>query len=171
MMGGFGAASGVLTLMDFSYVKIAVEVSQNDIARIAKGQMASVEVSAYPGRVFEGRVTVVNLAADPLSRKFGVELEVPNPELLLKPNTFGDVSLAVSSRDDALVIPQDAVLDNSYVFVVDGTTARRRDIRIGLQSTLLVEVTEGLRSGELVVAEGNYGLADGAEIEVTEVIK
>jgi RND family efflux transporter MFP subunit len=171
MMGGFGAASGVLTLMDFSVVKIAVEVSLNDIVRIAKGQKASVEVSAYPGRVFEGRVTVVNMAADPLSRKFGVELEVPNPGLLLKPNTFGDVNLAVSTRDDALVIPQNAVLENSHVFVVDGTTARKRDIEIGLQDMLLVEVTEGLQSGELVVAEGNYGLADGAQIEVTEVMK
>lgn len=171
MMGGFGAASGVLTLMDFSVVKIAVEVSQNDIVRVAKGQKAFVEVSAYPGRIFEGRVTVVNMAADPLSRKFGVELEVPNPGLLLKPNTFGDVSLAVSSRDDALVIPQGAVLDDSYVFVVDGTTARRRDVRIGLQDTLLVEVIEGLQAGDRVIAEGNYGLADGAEIEVTEVIK
>jgi len=171
MMGGFGAPSGVLTLMDFSAVKITVEVSQNDIALIAKGQKAFVEVSSYPGRTFEGRVIVVNLAADPQSKKFGVEILVPNPELLLKPNTFGDVRLAVSTHDDALVVPQEAVLENSHVFVVDGTTARRRAVVIGLQDRLLVEILEGVQEGELVIVEGNYGLAEGAEIEVIEVIQ
>ena len=171
LMGGFGAASGVLTLMDFSTVKISVEVSQTDIVRIAKGQTAHLSVTAYPDRVFEGRVTVVNLAADPLSKKFGVEVQVKNPDLQLKPNTFGDVTLEVSSHENALVIPQQAVLDNRFVYVAEEGKAVRREIIIGLQDTLLLEVLQGLREGELVVVEGNYGLDEGAELEVKEVLQ
>ena len=171
MMGGFGAASGVLTLMDFSVVKIEVEVSQNDIARISKGRPATLRVSAYPDRIFEGRVTVVNLAADSLSKKFGVEVEIQNSELLLKPNTFGDVSLEVNSNDNALVIPQMAVLNGRYVFVTDGSRAERREIAIGLQDAELLEVVKGLSEGEQVVVEGNYGLADGASVEIKEVVQ
>jgi RND family efflux transporter MFP subunit len=171
MMGGFGAASGVLTLMDFSVVKIEAEVSQNDIARISKGQPASLRVSEYPDRVFEGLVTVVNLAADSLSKKFGVEVQVQNPNLLLKPNTFGDVSLEVSSNENALVIPQMAVLDGRYVFVTDGSTVERRDITIGLQDAAMLEVVAGLSEGEQVVVEGNYGLDDGASVEIKEVVQ
>jgi RND family efflux transporter MFP subunit len=171
MMSGFGAASGVLTLMDFSSVKIEVEVSLIDVVRIAKGQTAYLSVYAYPDKVFEGRVTVVNLAADPLSKKFGVEIQLNNPELLLKPNTFGDVTLEVSSQENALVIPQLAVLENRFVFVADGGKALKREITIGLQDTSLLEVLQGLREGELVVVEGNYGLDEGAEIEVKEVLQ
>jgi RND family efflux transporter MFP subunit len=171
LMSGFGAASGVLTLMDFSSVKIEVEVSLIDVVRIAKGQTAYLSVSAYPDKVFEGRVTVVNQAADPLSKKFGVEIQLSNPELLLKPNTFGDVTLEVSSQENALVIPQLAVLENRFVFVVDGGKALKREITIGLQDTSLLEVLQGLREGDLVVVEGNYGLDEGAEIEVKEVIQ
>jgi multidrug efflux pump subunit AcrA (membrane-fusion protein) len=116
-------------------------------------------------------VTVVNLAADPLSKKFGVEIQLSNPELLLKPNTFGDVTLEVSSQENALVIPQLAVLENRFVFVVDGGKALKREITIGLQDTSLLEVLQGLREGDLVVVEGNYGLDEGAEIEVKEVLQ
>jgi RND family efflux transporter MFP subunit len=171
MMSGFGAASGVLTLMDFSSVKIEVEVSQIDVVRISKGMTAYLGVSAYPDEVFEGRVTVVNLAADPLSKKFGIEIQVSNPGLLLKPNTFGDVTLEVSSQENTLVIPQLAVLENRFVFVAEGGKALKREITIGLQDTSLLEVLKGLREGELVVVEGNYGLEEGAEIEVREVIQ
>jgi len=171
LMGGFGAASGVLTLMDFSTVKISVEVSQTDVVRIAKGQTAYLSVTVYPDEVFEGRVTVVNLAADPLSRKFGVEVQVKNPDLRLKPNTFGNVTLEVSSQENALVIPQQAVLENRFVYVAEGGKAMKREIAIGLQDTALLEVLEGLREGELVVVEGNYGLDEGAEIEVKEVLQ
>ncbi len=171
MMGGFGAASGVLTLMDFSAVKIEVEVSQNDIPRISKGQPASLRVSAYPDRVFEGRVTVVNQAADSLSKKFRIEVQVQNAELILKPNTYGDVALEVSSKDNALVIPQKAVLDGSYVFVTDGSKVQKRDITIGLQDASLLEVVAGLSEGEQVVVEGNYGLDEGASVEITGVVQ
>jgi RND family efflux transporter MFP subunit len=171
MMGGFGAASGVMTLMDFSVVKIVVEVSQTDVVRLEKRQDAQLRVAAYPDKVFHGKVMVVNQAADPLSKKFKVDVYVDNPDLLLKPNTFGDVTLEVSSQAEALVIPQDAVLENRYVFVAEGSKAVRRDIKIGLQNMDQLEVLEGLKEGDLVVIEGNFGLDDGAELEINEVIQ
>jgi RND family efflux transporter MFP subunit len=171
MMGGFGAASGVMTLMDFSVIKIVVEVSQKDVVQLQKGQDAQLTVAAYPGKVFHGKVMVVNQAADELSKKFKVEVFIDNPDLLLKPNTFGDVTLEVSSQADALVIPQAAVLQDRYVFVAEDNKAVRREIKIGLQNTELLEVLEGLHEGDLVVIEGNFGLDDGAELEVREVVQ
>lgn len=171
MMGGFGAASGVMTLMDFSVVKIVVEVPQTDVVQVRKGQDAQLTVAAYPDRVFHGKVMVVNQAADPLSKKFKIDVYIDNPDLLLKPNTFGDVTLEVSSHTEALVIPQAAVLEDRYVFVAEDNKAVRREIKIGLQNTDLLEVVEGLREGDLVVIEGNFGLDDGAQLDVKEVIQ
>lgn len=169
MMGGYSPSSGVVTLMDFSQVKIEVDVSQKDIVRIKKGQVAWLKVSAFSEKTFPGEVTVVNLVADPMTKKFKVEVRVKNPDLLLRPNTFGEVVLEVSTHEDSLVIPQKAVLKNSHVFLAKGDKAEKREIKIGLQNSDFAEILQGLEEGDLVVVEGNYGLENGAELEVKEV--
>ncbi len=172
LMGGFSPSSGVLTLMDFSRVKIEIEVSSRDIARIKKGMAALLSVDAYPDNVFSGRVSVVNLAADAMTRKFGVQITVNNPELLLRPNTFGEVTLEISTHENALVIPQIAILENKYVFVAQNdNTVVRKEISLGLQNTDMVEVTSGIEEDDLVVVDGNFGLEDGSKIEIKEVLQ
>lgn len=172
MMGGFSPTSGVLTLMDFSRVKINVDVSQEDITRIKKGQTAFLGVTVFPEKVFEGKVSLVNITADSMTKKFKVEVTINNPDLILRPNTFGEVILEVSTHEDALVIPQKAVLENTYVFLVqDGNTVGRREVTLGLQNADRIEIVTGLQEGDLVVVEGNFGLEDGASVEIKEVIQ
>jgi len=172
MMGGLSSNSGVVTLMDFSKVKIEVDVSHQDVVRIKKGQSASMAVSVFPGRVFPGRVSVVNLTADPTTKKFHVEVAADNPDLILRPNTFGEIFIEVSSHEDALVVPQNAILENKYVFVVnEDNTVRRQNVSLGLENTDMVEILSGVQSGDKVVVEGSYGLDNGTKIEIKEVIQ
>jgi RND family efflux transporter MFP subunit len=172
MMGGFGGgAGGVLTLMDYSRVKIAVAVSSEDIALIRKGQDAILRVGAFPGRDFRGSVRVVNLTADPQNKKFGIEAVFDNSDAALRPGTFGDVIFEVESHENALVVPQKAVLENSYVFVVESGKAVKKAVTLGLQNTTMVEVLSGLAEGVSVVVEGNFGLEEGAAVQVLEEVK
>jgi len=172
MMGGFGGgAGGVVTLMDYSRIKIAVAVSGEDIGRIRKGQEAVLRVGSLPGREFRGTVRVVNLTADPMSKKFGVEVYIDNPDAALRPGTFGDLVFEVESHENALVVPQAAILENSYVFVAEGGKAVRKPVTLGLQNTTMIEVLSGLTEGDPVVVEGNYGLEDGAALQVLEEVK
>ncbi len=172
MGGGFSTtSSGVLTLVDFSTVKIHIQVTYQDVVRIKKGQKAVLKVKTFPGREFPGKVTVVSMAADPVSEKFGVEVQALNADLLLRPNIFGEVVLEITTHEKALVIPQKAVVEGSYAFVAEGNKAVKRKISIGLQNATLLEVIQGLEEGKLVIVEGNYGLEDGSEIEISEVVK
>ena len=171
MMGGFSVSSGVLTLMDFSQIKIEIDVSYQDIIRIKKGQNAQLKVSAFPDKDFKGKVTVVNLAAGPQTKKFKVEVRVDNPDLSLRPNTFGEIILEVSTNEAALIVPQNAIIENSYVFLAEGNTAVKKAIKIGLQNSDWVEALEGLKAGDLVIFEGNFGLEDGAKLEIKEVVQ
>ena len=172
MMGGFGGgAGGVLTLMDYSRVKTVVAVSSEDIGRIRRGQEAVLRVAAFPGRDFRGTIRVVNLTADPLSKKFSVETVFDNPDGVLRPGTFGDVVFELESHENALVVPQKAVLENSYVFVVEGGKAVKKTVALGLQNTTMIEVLNGLSEGVPVVVEGNYGLEQGSAVEVLEEVK
>jgi len=167
MMGG----AGVLTLVDFSRVKIGIDVSHQDIIRITKGQPALLKVSAFPDEIFNGQVSVVNMAADNMTKKFRVEVEINNPNLILRPNTFGEVMFEVEIHEDILAVPQIAVVDNKYVFVANGDKAEKRDVVLGIQNAEMVEIVSGLAEGDLVIIEGNYSMDEGTEIEVKEVIQ
>jgi RND family efflux transporter MFP subunit len=173
MMGGFGGggAGGVLTLMDYSKIKIAVAVSPEDIGRIRRGQGAVLSVGAFPGREFRGAVSVVNLTADPLTKKFEVEVAIDNLDGTIRPGAFGDLVFELQSHENALVVPQIAILENSYVFVVDGGKAVRRNVGLGIQNTTMIEVVDGLAEGDTVVVEGNFGLEEGAAVQVLEEVK
>ena len=167
MMGGLSTASGVLTLVDFARIKIRVDISANDIARVQKGQTAILRNPSLPGREFKGSVSVVNLVADPSTKQFGIEVAVDNPDLALRPGTFGEIILEVQTHEDALVVPQKALLENKYVFLARDGKAVRKEVTLGLQNTTLVEITGGLAEGDMVIAEGNFGLEEGTPLEIT----
>lgn len=166
LMGGFSSTSGVLTLMDFAKIKIKIDVSQNDIGHIRKGQAARITSGNAPDEEYTGSVTIVNSTADAMTKKFRVEIVVENPEQELRPGTFGQVTIEVQTRENALVVPQKAILNNKYVFLAQGGRAVKREVMIGLQNTTLVEVAGGVAEGDLVIVEGNYGLSDGDAIQV-----
>ncbi|HUU37853.1 MAG TPA: efflux RND transporter periplasmic adaptor subunit [Candidatus Desulfaltia sp.] len=173
LMGGFspGSGGGVLTLVDFSRVKIRVEISGADIPLIRKGQEVILRVPTIPGREFRGTVQVVNLAADPQTKNFGVEVAVDNPDLVLRPGTFGEIILETQTHENALVVPQKAILENKHVFVARDGRAAKREVVLGLQNATLIEILNGVEEGDLVIAEGNFGLEDGAPIEITGEVK
>jgi RND family efflux transporter MFP subunit len=173
MMGGAygGGAGGVVTLMDYTKIKLAVAVSSEDIGRIRKGQEAILRIGALPGREFRGVVRVVNLTADAQNKKFGVEVYVDNPDASLRPGTFGDLVFEVQSHENALVVPQTAILENTYVYVAEGGKAVRKNVTLGIQNTTMVEILGGLSDGEAVIVEGNYGLEEGSPIQILEEVK
>jgi len=164
MMGGLGAAAGgVLTLVDYAQVKIIVEVAPNDITRLAHGQKAVVKAGQAEAT---GKVSVVSLTADPASKKFRIEILADNPGLVLRPGTFGSVVFEVNSHENALAISQMAVLSDSFVYVVENGKAVKRTVSLGLKNTTMIEILEGLREGDQVIVEGNYGLVEGTPVEI-----
>jgi RND family efflux transporter MFP subunit len=173
MMGAFspGSGGGVLTLVDFSRVKIRVEISGVDIPLVRKGQAAILRVPTTPGREFSGTVHMVNLAADSQTKNFGIEVAVDNPDLVLRPGTFGEIILEVQTHEGTLVVPQKAILENSYLFVAQDGKAAKKTVTMGIQNTTLVEILSGVKEGDLVIAEGNFGLEDGAPIEITSEVQ
>jgi RND family efflux transporter MFP subunit len=168
MMGGYSGASGVLTLMDFAKVKIVIDVAENDALRLRRGQPALLRVPSFPGREFPGEVTIANSTADAATKKFRVEALFDNAGGELRPGTFGEAVFEVSVQESTLAVPQKAVLDNNYVYLVQADKAVKRAVTLGLQNTIVVEVISGLVEGDVVIVEGNYGLGDGAPVRVSE---
>jgi RND family efflux transporter MFP subunit len=125
-------------------------------------------VPSFPGREFPGEVTIANSTADAATKKFRVEALFDNAGGELRPGTFGEAVFEVSVQESTLAVPQKAVLDNNYVYLVQADKAVKRAVTLGLQNTIVVEVISGLVEGDVVIVEGNYGLGDGAPVRVSE---
>ncbi len=166
MMGMAGRGSGVLTVVDPTKVKVMVQLPPSEVGLVHRGQKAFLEVATMPGRRFYGQVTWVNPGADPGSKTFTAQVVCKNPGLAIKPGVFADVTIVVEEHPEAIVVPRVAVLGDSIVFVAENNVARERRVRIGLKNKDEVEVLDGVRPGEAVIVEGNYGLSDGTPLVV-----
>ncbi len=91
---------------------------------------------------------------------------MPNPGWKLRPGVFGTVLFDVQSHENALAVPQKAVLEGTYVFVAENGKAVKREVTLGLKNTTMIEVLDGLKEGDLVIVEGNFGLIEGTPVEI-----
>jgi len=159
----------VLNIAYMDKVKIVVNVGEKDIAKLRKGEKVRASVDAYPEESFLGQVVKVAPAVDPRSRKLKVELEIENKDHRLKPGMFADVEIIYNEHSNVLVVPRIAVLEKegrTILFTVEDDRARLREVKTGINDGEKIEIVEGLTEGERVVIEGNYGLTDGAKVEV-----
>jgi membrane fusion protein (multidrug efflux system) len=143
-------------------LRIVAEVNEEDIPQVRPGQRALIRADAFPGRTLEGTVDGITPKGDPVAKTYRVYLALPDETPLLIGMT---VELNIVSRvaRDALLVPAGAVQGNA-VFVVEGETARRRELSIGIRGTGDVEVLSGLPEQARVVAPFPDKLRDGARV-------
>jgi RND family efflux transporter MFP subunit len=147
-------------------LQVVAEVNEEDIPRVKIGQTALFRTDAFPGQRLEGKVTEITPMGDVAAKTFRVKMLLPD-DTPLKPGMSVEANIITREKPNALLIPTDAVQGNA-VFVLDGTTARKRDVKIGIRGTRAVEVLSGLADGERVAAPAVTGLVDGARIRVIE---
>lgn len=146
-----------------------IYVPERDIHKLAAGQPAVLAVDAWPDKQFSGHILRVNPVVDASTGTVKVTLAMAANQPELKPGMFGRVEIRYDRREQALLIPQDAVLTEDAaqsVFVVADGRAQRRPIRTGYSDAENYEVLEGLKAGEQVVTIGQSSLKDGARVEV-----
>lgn len=161
--------AAVLSVVDLSTVRMVANLIERDAKRVQAGTEAAVEVDAYPGERFAGRVARVAPVFDPATRTAEMEIEVPNRSGRLKPGMYARVNLTVGVRENALVVPRNAVVDiegKRGVFVPQENRAAFRAVQTGLQDENRVEITSGLDDGAPVITTGALALRDGDPIQL-----
>lgn len=167
----------IAELLDLEAVRIEVGLSDRQIVAVRPGAPAEVQVEARPGERFAGTVLRVGSATDPASRKFPVQVEVPNSERRLLPGMVARVSLEMGEPQRLLTIPRDASREQyglRFVYVVepDGDSgrqvARRRRVEVRALPFQPAEfaVLSGLEEGEEIVLTGLLQLHDGSPVRV-----
>jgi membrane fusion protein (multidrug efflux system) len=160
----------ITTLDDTSTIKLDFSVPETKVRAVRTGLAVNAVSAAYPGETFAGTVESIDSRVDPSTRSFTVRARVPNGAGKLKPGMFLTVRLA-RTASDVLLVPEHALVPeqgNVFVFVVAEGKAEKRKVQTGARQVGHVQVTDGLRAGELVVTEGTQKLRDGAAVRLLE---
>ena len=152
------AANAQFVITDPAHVWVQVDLPEQEIGKLKKGQAVLLQVDAYAGETFTGKVTAISGALDPVTRRMQVRCEVDNPALKLKPEMYAQVTPIADEHSRLPRIPNTAVFTQglyTYVFVEQGTgVLQRRKVTLGLQGHPYSYVKEGLKAGERIVTSG-----------------
>ncbi len=167
-----GATSGaVLTIARVDVVRVFVSVNERQAPFVKLGQHAAVRFDAIPGQVFEAQVQRLAPSFDPLTRTLDAELQLPNPDRLLRPGMYGEAELELSRHPNAMVLGAEAVQlsdGKAFVFVLDGEVVHRREVKLGEELGEKLEILSGIEPGTVVVVRGIDGLSEGAKVRTAK---
>ena len=154
-----GAGQGPLfTVSDPRRLWLLVDVPENSISRARVGEVIDFDVAAYPDRHFSARITRIDMAVDPTTRRVTVRAEVANPDLALRPEMYARARLIADDGRRAVKVPNAALFEQStqsYLFrVVAPGKFRRIPVKVGERGDAFSYVTDGLGGGERIVGAG-----------------
>jgi RND family efflux transporter MFP subunit len=172
---GEQAAPGfpMFTIVQVNPAQVRVGVPEAEIGGVRTGQTATVRLPALPGVSIEGRVELVGVVADPVSRTYVVKISLPNQDGMLRPGMIAEASIRDEARFSLMTIPGEAVVPDHegvpVIYVYDPQEQRvySRQIRVGTVYGEEIEVVSGLTGDELVVIGGQHRVRDGSRVEAT----
>lgn len=163
--------SPIFSIIDVSTVKISAGVPEMYISKVEKGQSVKVTVDVLPGVEFEGKINYISPALVGASRTFEIEILISNKDRVLKPGMNANVQVSQFSVNNAIVLQQDLIVDYGdvqYVFILDGDTARKRELKIGGRNDNMVLIESGLNAGDKLITEGFQSLKDGDKVQLVK---
>jgi len=159
----------MFTLMQSDVIRTQVYVPQDAAFGVRQGVEAVVRVPEMPDRTFPGTVTRLADALAAGTRTLLTEIDVQNPDGLLRPGMYCTVELHIPRKTPSLIVPADAVVFNTdglQVPVVENGVARYHKITVVRDLGTQVEVSAGVRAGDQVILRPMVQLVDGSKVRV-----
>ncbi|HKX16826.1 MAG TPA: efflux RND transporter periplasmic adaptor subunit [bacterium] len=151
-----GTSTSILTIADLDHLDVVLNVGSPDLPMIRKGDPVKILIDAYPGRIFSGAVNRIAGGADPVTRTVQVEVDIDNPQHLLRPGMYATVQLSAGSRQ-ALVVPLSAVQSSGsqhWVWLVENGKSVQQYVDVGQATGEVVEITGGLQPTDTLIVRG-----------------
>ena len=164
-------AAPLFTIVQDNPLKLRGMIPERFAPQIQPGQSIEARVDSFPDRSFKGKLVRVSPASEVSSRSFMIEAVIDNGERRLKPGFFAHAAVLTRVDPNALTVPQQAVVTFagvSKVYVIENETARERVVQTGVRvGSNEIEITGGLKPGELVAISGLTRLIDGAAVALS----
>jgi membrane fusion protein, multidrug efflux system len=173
------AGTAIVSLTDLSQLYANFTVPEKDSAQLKVDQTVRIGVDAYPGRVFEGKITTIEPQVATDTRNIRVQATIANPDELLKPGMFVSTTVVLPDKPPVVTISETAVdytLYGDSVFLINekksedgktGLTAVRTFVQTGRRINGRAEILKGLNPGAKVVAVGQLKLQSGAAVAIS----
>ncbi len=150
----------VLKLADHSTLWAEVQFFERHLRHLREGQRVTVEIDAFPGRRWSGKILFFRPAVNPQTRTLTAFVEVANSNLQLRPQMYANISVRVPGASNAVMVPDEAVLHSGARAVVivakEGNRFEPREVDLGMTSEGMQEVLHGLTAGEEVVTSSQF---------------
>ncbi len=163
------AGQDIARLEGIGTLKLDFRMPELYLGRIRSGQAVLVRVDAFPGESFRGEIYAIEPAVDEQTRTVLLRARVPNPGVRLKPGMFVRVVLVLETRENALIVPEQALVpqgQDRFVYRLADGKAVLTKIEMGLRRPGEVEVKQGLSAGDTIILDGQLRLRDGAAVTV-----
>jgi cobalt-zinc-cadmium efflux system membrane fusion protein len=164
-----GNAPAPYTVADISTMWMVANVAENDSPAFQVGQDVRVKVSAFPNRLFEGKITTVGAIVDPNTRRVLVRSEIDDPQHDLRSGMFANFTISVGDPVRSVAVPLDGVVREGDGTMTAWVTADRRhftqrSVKTGKQRDGYWQIVEGVKAGELIATEGAIFLSNALTI-------
>lgn len=157
----------IVNLESIDPLKVDFRVPEVFLKQVRTGQPLEITLDALPGRSYAGRILAINPLVDAAGRSIVIRAQVANPDTTLRPGMFARVRLITGERQDAIVVPEQALVpfgSDQFVFrVVDGKAQRVR-VDIGQRGDGRVEIRQGLGPEDTVIVAGQLKVRDGVPV-------
>ena len=156
-------------IMSYSRMYIDVNLPENTMQEIKKGQAVQLTNYSIPNDTLVGKITEISPAIDIETRTYLAKVRFNNPRLLIRPGMFVKTLIKVNQKENIIIIPKDIIIsdqDGKRVFVVKENTAFERIIETGIENDDMIEVVSGLEENERLVVKGFETLRDKSKVKV-----
>lgn len=126
---------------------LSLQVDENDIAKVRMGQLVLVNMDSYEGQTYKAQITKIYPIMNERSRTFTVEADFTASPPDLFPNLSAEANIVIQTKENALIIPREYLIENQYVLVDD---EERVAVEVGLMDYQYVEIVEGLKEGQTI---------------------
>lgn len=169
-VGNYVNARTVLVeIFDPKSLVVRVAVPEAYIQKISLDMGVGVSLDAYPGKAFEGKLSRIYPELDRKMRTRTAEISLTDP-VELAPGMFARVEIPIKKAENAVIVPQEAVLttigDKKIAFVIENGKAIQREVVTGIESRGKVQILKGLAAGEQLVVAGNERLKTGIQVTI-----
>ncbi len=162
--------SPLMVLAPTGQRRIVLQVDERNLSLLKLKQPALISADAYPASSFEGIVSFIKPSVDADSGSFEVRLDVSEPPEYMKEGMTVSVDVEVARRQDALVLPLNAIRDAStakpHVLLVENGYAVDKPIALGARGPTTTEVSSGLKEGDLIIPVSETGVVNGDKVRV-----
>lgn len=163
---------GLMRIVNVSNMYVSTTVPETYIGKIKVGTSVDVVITSL-GKTYKGKVRQVGSFINPSNRSFGIEVSVPNPDNLLRPNQVAKLKIIDYSTQNAIVVPTNVVQEDGenkkFVFIATNVNgkkgiAKKVIVSVGKSSNNVTEILSGLSANDVIVTEGVNTISDGMKL-------